>query len=161
MDLKESWPYVIGGGLVLLLLILSKSGASAGGSTLVAIPTADTGAHDALEAARDENRTSLLGAVVNSATALQGAVNGYRGQVAVTDATYQGEAKLSQINADAQTAIAKVNSATAMRISYNETQSANVQSSMNNKTARTVGVVGAVAGAVSSVVKALNPLSWF
>lgn len=159
MDMKESWPYLAGAGLLVLLIALGRGGSS-GGSTLTAIPTSNP-ASDALDLQREIDRAGILSAVVNSATALQGAVNGYRGQVAVTQAQYAGESTLATINADAQTAIAKVASERDITVNAQNVQSANVISSMNNKTARTTGVVGAVAGAVSSVVKALNPLSWF
>lgn len=172
MDLDKTWPYLVGGGLVLLLLILGRSGGpSAGASTLTAIPTS-TGAGDALAMQKEQDRTALLGTVVNAATALQGAVNGYRGQVLVTEAQFAGESALATINSRSQQAIARIGADRDVAIVDKSVTGAVTMNEANadrditigkaNARAATTGaIVNGISNTVSDLVSKLNPFNWF
>lgn len=122
MDMEKNWPYIAGAGILLVLLVLARSGG--GGSAPMLVGSSSSPADDALALAREQDRTSLLGTVVNAATALQGSVNGYRGAVAVTDAQYKGEAVITGLQGDTARALATVAAGRDTMINRDSTQAA-------------------------------------
>lgn len=165
MDLKENWPVFAGAGLLLVLVLLSRSGSAGSGTTLQPIPTSSAG-DDAVRLQAEQNKGALLGTLANSAAALTGQVNGIRGQVDITNAQYQGQAMLDQINGATQQALAtlSVNRDVAIRQSDNATALASVR--MTTDSANTVakaqarassnnGFWGAVASVGSAIIKAI------
>lgn len=161
MDLSKSWPYLVGAGLILLLLILGRSGGpSAGAATMAAMPTSNA-TSDALSLQTEQNRTALLGTLANAATALQGAVNGYRGQVLVTDAQYAGEATLADINARAQTAIADVNAKRDVSVTAALADRDITVGKANARAATAGNIVGGLGKLVSGAVSAITSIFGF
>lgn len=168
MDMQGKWPYVAGAGLLLLLLLLARSGGSAGGSsTLTPVPVSSAG-DDALKLQRESNNAGLLGALISSATALTGQVNGYRGAIDVTTAQYQGEsmlaaaqgrtaAALATISAGRDVDLANINlaglrdsNARDVTINRQSTDSANTVAKANARAQSNGGfwsAVGSIAGA--------------
>lgn len=124
MDMEKSWPYLAGAGVLLVLLVLARSGgSSSSGSGLIALPTS-TPATDALAMQRETDGAGLVGSLITAATALQGSVNGYRGQIGVTDAQYRGESALAAINGRTATALANVSAGRDVTINRDQTSAA-------------------------------------
>lgn len=96
MDIEKHWPYIAGAGLLLVLLILARSGSS--GSTeyhsIAALP--DPGG-DALLLQKEQDKTGIIGALINAGAALQGNRDSFSGQTGLIDA--QGNADVARISA--------------------------------------------------------------
>jgi hypothetical protein len=106
MDFEKHWPYLAGAGLLVVLILLSRAGGS--GSTeyhsIAALP--DPGG-DALALAKEQDRTSIAGALLNIGGTLQNTALGYAGAVGLVNA--QGAAEVNSTNARYAGEIAGVN----------------------------------------------------